>query len=351
METPSFGAVESKKSDQDILSSQVKSVLGTVPFQSFSIAYDSHLNQKTVGVCTAIDLVEMAEKEFGIKFSVDFTYWGGKGYDGNVIEGSSNFSMLRHGYNVGFLPASMDPGCNNFDSGYADYLSRKKTYSAAQKAEAGKYKLSGYSRVADISPAGLASALQSSKYGLITMIQVGDNWYRPSWAKKDLELLKAPNVTGGHSVKIVAHEGLDENAIFTFHNSWGDKDNPTSGPGLPIWCDDGDIKFRYSTQKPYLREAYVVYFDPIVFSHLFSNPIRYGQNSPEVTALQRVLVRFDYLTMPKGVAYGYYGDLTAKAVLKFQLANKVAPVSELNILAGKSAGPATRLALNDMQGL
>lgn len=351
------GATESRTSIQDILAHQLFPVTATARSiaNSFHISYGfPHLNQKAIGKCTAEDLCDMAKKKFGIEFSTDFTYWGGKSYDGNTYEGSSNVSMFAYSKNVGFLPASMDPGCNNSDGTYGDFLARKKSYTPEQIAAAKNYRLdqkNGYARVADMSADGLAAALQNSELGLIVMIQVGDNFYRPSWKKSDLELLRAPNpITSGHSIKIVGQEGTGPDMILTFRNTWGDQDNPTIGPGLPIWSDDGDIRFKYSTQIPYIREAYTVYFDKVTFNHRFEMPIGYGETSAEVTALQRVLQELGFFNLPAGVQYGHYGPVTAEAVLSFQRANAVSP-STIEALEGKVFGPATRAALNTAQGL
>lgn len=78
----------------------------------------------------------------------------------------------------------------------------------------------------------------------------------------------------------------------------------------------------------------------------FKKTIKFGEKSDEVKKLQMKLETLGFLTMPKGVAYGYYGALTAKAVLNFQIKNHVAPISELSSLAGKLVGLKTIKALN-----
>jgi hypothetical protein len=195
---------------------------------------------------------------------------------------------------------------------------------------------------------GFAQAMAKSKYGLMTRMSVGDNFFTPSWAKRDLELLRdARPLKSGHSVKVVEYAGLDGNQIRTMRNSWGGIGNPTSGN--TIWSDDGYLKYIYVTQAPYVTEAHLVIFGEVKFKHIFNVNISYGQKSDEVTALQRVLVQMGFLTMPAGVAMGYYGNLTAKAVLDFQKAKNVAPVAVLEQLAGRNVGPSTRLALNNNQ--
>jgi len=55
---------------------------------------------------------------------------------------------------------------------------------------------------------------------------------------------------------------------------------------------------------------------------------------------------------PSNVAStGYYGSITAKAVYAFQVAHKVAPLSELDSLRGRRVGDKTIKALNETYSL
>lgn len=53
----------------------------------------------------------------------------------------------------------------------------------------------------------------------------------------------------------------------------------------------------------------------------FSRDLTVGSSGADVTALQQMLVSQGYLTMPAGVAYGYFGALTKSAVARWQAAN------------------------------
>ncbi len=347
MELPPLGtgAHESPTSIQDIHAHQVLDMAPLI-YSEFEIVYrHPHFNQRAIGVCTAADLVDMAQKIWGMEFSVSFTYWGGKEYDGNLLEGSSNLSMLRHAKNVGFLPLIFDDHGNDTHGTYDEYVARKKTYTPEQLQQASLYRLSGYA-TCPLDPLGFAQTLQNSKYGVLTRMAVGSNFYSPSWDKSDLELLKAPNpVTGGHSIKVTAHNGVNNKQTRKLRNSWGDAQNPTTDNGL-VWCGDGDIKYEYDTQQPYVTEAHIVFADPITFKHKFSVGIHQGETSAEVVALQRILMQYGYLKIPQGVKLGTYGPLTKSAVLDFQIKNGVTPNN-----GGIAVGPKTVLALNTLQGL
>lgn len=81
------------------------------------------------------------------------------------------------------------------------------------------------------------------------------------------------------------------------------------------------------------------------FSHNFQVNLSLNQSGEEVIALQKAL-KIDG-EFPMAVpATGFYGDVTRRAVLAFQLKYKVDTVTELNRLAGKTVGPKTRAQLN-----
>jgi len=65
-----------------------------------------------------------------------------------------------------------------------------------------------------------------------------------------------------------------------------------------------------------------------------------GLTSPDVTALQNILIQEGYLMVP---ATGYYGDLTTAAVEQFQTAHNIDSIGVV--------GPATRAVLNSLDGV
>lgn len=310
---PSEEDVRDYKTEQTMASIQLPPV-------THGKEYDFHLNQRSIGICTAISICTVMQKMYGIPFSPQFLYVLGKRLiDKNEIEGSSARTMLTIANKYGVLPLADNPQDDTHKS-LAEYMDI--TFTDTQMAKASLYKIKYAS--ARLDPVGFATDLYNSKYGLITRQAVGDNTYRPSWKKSDLELLKVPTpVTGGHLVLVNWYSGLDENQLREWHNTWGDKNSPTTDNGL-VWSDDGNLKYKYSTQRPYVTEAWTILdYEPITFRHTFTKTMKKGQSNPEVTALQRILVQAGYLVMPTGVKYGYYGQLTSNAVFKFQKAYNI----------------------------
>lgn len=76
-------------------------------------------------------------------------------------------------------------------------------------------------------------------------------------------------------------------------------------------------------------------------AYMFNTDLTLGSTGPDVVALQGVLTSGGYLTIPAGVAPGYFGALTQAAVAKWQAAVGIAP-------AAGYVGPITRAKLNGM---
>ena len=70
----------------------------------------------------------------------------------------------------------------------------------------------------------------------------------------------------------------------------------------------------------------------------FTKTLKKGSTGADVVALQTLLVSKNLLTMPAGVAMGYFGNLTVSAVKAYQASKGISTVGQV--------GPATRAALN-----
>ena len=97
-------------------------------------------------------------------------------------------------------------------------------------------------------------------------------------------------------------------------------------------------------------EAGVLIFNPkpvVLAKHTFNTDLTQGQSGPEITALQTVLAYDGCFNL---APTGFYGTISAQAVLKFQLKYQVTDTATLNELGGHVVGPATRAKLNSMFG-
>lgn len=81
--------------------------------------------------------------------------------------------------------------------------------------------------------------------------------------------------------------------------------------------------------------------------YTFKNEMYFGQTNNDIAKMQDVLKAEGCFPTNIG-STGYYGNITAKAVYKFQVKYNVASMTELDALAGKVVGPKTLKALNSV---
>ena len=77
----------------------------------------------------------------------------------------------------------------------------------------------------------------------------------------------------------------------------------------------------------------------VIVKFNFAKDLQLGSKGDDVSELQKVLVSEGYLNMPNGVAYGYFGNITKIALIKYQKAKGITPRSGV-------VGPKTRQVLN-----
>jgi peptidoglycan hydrolase-like protein with peptidoglycan-binding domain len=80
-------------------------------------------------------------------------------------------------------------------------------------------------------------------------------------------------------------------------------------------------------------------------SYNFANDLKLGASGPDVTALQQFLAYDGVFNL---APTGYYGQITAQAVLAFQLKYLLSSATTLEELGGDVVGPSTRAKLNGL---
>ena len=346
-----FGANESIIIGNEFLTKNIVAT-PTVP-ESFEIIYDHpHYNQYGIGICTAIDIADMMEKIWGIPFSSQFIYnIGKKMYDGDLDEGSSIKTMLRVINNYGAAPLSFVP-TDNARKSYRDYVSDWFTPEAFEEAK--KYKMNyGMAR---LDPVGFAADLVASQYGLMTRMAIGKEWYtdkdgKTSYKGSDLSPLRYPNpFTSGHAVKALKYVGLDKNQVRTLRNTWGDSRNPLPyNSPFDIWGNNGDIDYVYDTLKDTVTEAWSITkpIPNIPLGFTFKKDLKKGMTDSDVKHLQVYLNSHGEPVASTGVGSSgketsYFGDLTEKALIRFQSSHSISPAIGF-------FGPKTREFINSHQ--
>lgn len=291
-----------------------------VPLNNGGVIYNPEdiENQHIVGICTAISLVQNAQKALGKKFSPDFQYLLQKKFvDGNWDEGSSIFSALKVGKNFGFLPIELFPYITEADRTltYYTYISKLQTIPDEEIARLLTLctdKLAGYAQLpTDV--ASLQRGILDSKSGILCRYEVGREWWTPSWRKEDIDPLRPPaSVVSGHAI---GKSHFTQN-LFTLPNTWG-----------PDWDDNGNAHIDSTNYQ--CTEAWVPYYDSIP-RFQFKNNLWFGLTSEEVRQLQ--------IRLNVSPTTGFFGVKTLAAVIQYQRSNGITPTGFL--------GPITRAKLN-----
>ncbi|RLG19896.1 hypothetical protein DRN74_06270 [Candidatus Micrarchaeota archaeon] len=81
----------------------------------------------------------------------------------------------------------------------------------------------------------------------------------------------------------------------------------------------------------------------------FERDLVFGMKNEDVRMLQECL-KYEELFPINVPSTGWYGNITAKAVYKFQVKYEVAPMAELDALKGRRVRPKTRAKLNELFG-
>ena len=87
----------------------------------------------------------------------------------------------------------------------------------------------------------------------------------------------------------------------------------------------------------------------VVQMYTFKTTLKFGQKNQDIKELQDIL-KYDGSFPTNVESTGYYGSITAKAVLAFQKKYHLALDEELNSLQGRIVGPKTISTLNELYG-
>ncbi len=142
------------------------------------------------------------------------------------------------------------------------------------------------------------------------------------------------------AIDTISHKGVEYIIIEDSYGTWQVKSD------LPLKAGQRAITKAFFDKHCYGASAFTkwTYGKSEPHKHIFSSTLVYGSTSPEIALLQQKLQQLGYFPMNVKCT-GYYGKITVNAVLAWQVAYKVADLSELN---GKSFGPKSILVMNTL---
>lgn len=214
----------------------------------------------------------------------------------------------------------------------------KNAITDAMMKQAAQFKIGGYVRVANDSISDYRRAIYS--YGAIaSLMSIDDQWWKPSWAEKDIEPLRTPNPsTSNHEVVVKGWKDGED----IIRNSWSDQ-----------WSGGGEARYNASKWLPFIREGWAIADIPADVKRLLSSlpaaadfayewrkTLKRGDENEDVKFAQIGLMILGYLAPVPADELGIYGKKTSAAVLAFQKAKKISSPD------GDWIGEKTRAALN-----
>lgn len=206
------------------------------------------------------------------------------------------------------------------------------------------FKIPNYLELPSKDIEAIASIIQQTGKGVMVWFyfQINEWTERPKIINAALNL-SAPS-TARHSVTAVDFTLVDGKKCLIIEDSWG---TAYGMAGQRIidedffkarnWYAGYLVNFKFEDQtQPSPKPQYT-----------FIKTLEFGQTNNDIKALQDIL-KYERLFPSNTASTGYYGAITAKAILLWQKKYAVAPVDELDSLAGRRVGEKTIAKLNEL---
>ena len=207
------------------------------------------------------------------------------------------------------------------------------------------FKISNYIEVPVKDIDTIASIIQTTKKGVMVWFYFKtDEWTaHPTVLYPNLDLNALG--TSRHSVAAVDFTLQNGKKCLIIDDSWG----TSHGLAGERVIDEDFFKARNWFAAYPIAFKFDLGDQNLMPHHIFTVPLEFGQTDDDIKMLQDIL-RYEGLFPTNTASTGYYGAVTAKALLAWQIRFEVAPLEELNQLAGRRAGSKTIAKLNQIYG-
>ncbi|MDD4352669.1 MAG: peptidoglycan-binding protein [Candidatus Gracilibacteria bacterium] len=339
-----FGAILNEEDNRDANVAAWRGPVGLLPSKKITdISGVEVVDQLYLGTCVGqavgSEITYRIQKKTGKlpkEASRRFLYAMAKAIDGYLGQGTYPRIVYKIGNDDGCAKQNVVPDNNSLP--HSEYVSVPRTNTIL--ADAKEFDMIGFGTV-DPDVDEMKREINISDVFTCTL-----GVDRSAWGQS--RLAKPNKVTEYHRVMVYGYEDIGSDTVFYFRNSWGTD-----------WGDKGNGSFLFSEYQNYI-------FDIMLFTDVPANyleelkklqyvfkgeSIRYGQRGEKVLQLQKRLQKLGHY--PEGWEYltGYFGEITRKSLLEFQLSFKVASNPELLQLNGTSAGPKTMEYLNGKKAM
>lgn len=191
----------------------------------------------------------------------------------------------------------------------------------------------------------VASAIKDYKCAMIWVRCRGDNYKLVPTVGVDSDSFR-------HSITAVDYIKKDGVEYIIVEDSWGTfASYPRSNTGIESILKDGQRAFTkefFDKHVFYARVLVGFNYDTEIrldTKYIFTKVMEINYKNNDVKELQDRLKK-EGLFPSNLTSTGFYGNITAQAVLAYQIKNNVAPLNELNLLKGRRVGDKTLAALN-----
>jgi len=296
-------------------------------------------NQDGSGSCVAQSMAKLLgilywlKNKVYIHFSATDIYQRRANKPAGGMNGVDAFDIAREGITLEELVPSQDMSDEEMDS--IDIEQYKHDVGSI-------FKISDYVSMPIKDIDTIASTIQTTGKGVMVWFYFQHDEWTDIPNIKNLTLDLNATTTSRHSVVAVDYTLHNGKKALIIEDSWG---TSFGKEGQRIITEDF-FKIRN------WFAAYPISFkfdEPAVIKPLytFTKFMKYGQTNEDIVALQNIL-KFEKLFPSNINSTGFYGSITSKAVLAWQLKNNVAPLEELNYLQGRVSGPKTISTLNNL---
>lgn len=306
-------------------------------------------NQDGSGSCVAQTMAKLlgilywAKNQIYVHFSATHIYQRRANKPGGGMAGMDVFNIAREGATLEELVPSQRMNDEQMDS--VEIPQYKKDVGAV-------FKINNYVELPTKDIEIIASVIQTTGKAVMVWFYFNfDEWTEQPIVKN--ASLGARDAQGRHSITAVDFTLHNGKKALIIEDSWG----PNAGIGGQRIIDEDffkarnffaaypiDFKFADQTQPQPEPQPAPVNPKP---KHIFSQDLKFGQRNNDIIALQDIL-KYEGLFPTNAQSTGYFGAITAKAVLALQRKYQVAPEIELTQLQGRVVGPKTKEKLNEI---
>ena len=190
----------------------------------------------------------------------------------------------------------------------------------------------------------IASIIQTTGKGVMVWFYFQHDEWTEHPIVKNPNLDLSATTTSRHSVTAVDFVLVGGKKCLIIEDSWGTQFGVAGQRVIDEdffkarnWYAGYLVNFRFDTRETQLPKP----------KYIFTKVLEFGQTNSDIKMLQDIL-KYEGLFPLNATSTGYYGSISAKAVLAWQKKHAVASVEELDLLAGRKVGVKTISKLNEI---